>query len=86
MAFSDEFVCTKVRFTFFNGKKHYTVQYSPALRMWFVFDEDMESDCLWKFELKKRDKVICNSDKARNMLNAYFDSIESSHHATNYNF
>lgn len=86
MAFSDEFVCTKVRFTFFNGKKHYTVQYSPALRMWFVFDEDMESDCLAKFELKKREKVVCNQDKARWYLNTYFDSIESSSYASSYNF
>lgn len=86
MGYVNEFVCSKVRFKFWNGKKIYTVEYAPGLRMWFVFDEETESDCLAKFELKKREKVVCNYDKARYYLNTYFDSIKSEDYATTYNF
>lgn len=71
MAIIDEFVCTEVRFTFFNGRKHYTVEYTPALRMWFVFDEDTRQDCLAKYELGKKETV--NLSKAWNYLDMYLN-------------
>lgn len=84
MAFTDQFVCTQVRFKFWNGKKIYTVQYSPGIRMWFVFDEETSENCLWKYELNKREAAICNHAEASEKLDLYFESIGSEFYTVNY--
>ena len=78
----NEFVCTEVRFKFWNGKKIYTVEYAPGIRIWFVFDEETQSDCLASYKLGKNEKAICDYFKAAEYLGQYFDSIHSPFFAT----
>lgn len=73
MSIVNQFVCTKVRFAFFNGRKIYTVEYTPGLHMWFVFDEDMETNCLAKYELGKKEKAILSQDAAWAYLDRYLN-------------
>jgi hypothetical protein len=80
MSFNDQFICTQVRFKFWNGNKAYTVEYTPGLRMWFVFDEETRTDCLWKYELPKKAKPICTHSAARQWLDRYFESINSQYY------
>ena len=60
--------CTKIRFTFFNGKKVYTVEYTQSLISWFVFDGNEESNCLEEYKLTKNGKV--DYETARGYLDA----------------
>jgi len=68
------FVCTKIRFTFFDGEKVYTVEYSPSIRQWYIFEGDGWWDSLENFQLGKNEKVICTHLKAEEYLNKYIKS------------
>ena len=70
---SYEYVCTRVRFTFWDGKVLYTVEYCPSLRMWFVFWDNAETNCLAKYTLGKNEMPVCTQDKAHEYLNNYFN-------------
>lgn len=70
-----EFVCVKARFHFFDGKNNYTVQYNYGLAMWFVFKDEMESDCLWKKEIKPSKSKTPNRDEAEVILYEYLDTV-----------
>jgi hypothetical protein len=74
-----EYVCTKVRFTFWDGKTLYTVEYTPSLRTWFIFDGDTESGCLEKYPLGKKDKAICNHTTAEEHLNKFLETKNKAH-------
>jgi hypothetical protein len=80
MAFTDQFVCPKVRFQFWNGKKIYTVMYSVALRTWYVFDEETEEYCLAKYEVGQTGENPIDLESASDYLNQYFESINSEYH------
>lgn len=72
----NEFVCTEVRFKFWNGKKTYSAEYCPGLRTWYVFDEETTTNCLAKYELVKKTEIICYQNAAT-YLEKYFKSINS---------
>lgn len=84
MSLQNEFVCTEVRFAFWNGQKNFTVHYSPGIRMWFIFDERMTDNCLAKYELGKRETPVVSHAVARLYLDRYFQEIKSEFHTVNY--
>jgi hypothetical protein len=84
MAYRDEFFCTEVRFKFWNGKKIYTVQYSPGIRWWIIFDEETRENSLAHYELGKKEPAIVSHAVARLYLDKYFQSINSNFHTVNY--
>jgi hypothetical protein len=43
--------CTEARFRFFNGNKSYTVEYCFGLSTWYVFEENKNTDALYKKEI-----------------------------------
>ncbi len=54
----------------------FTVEYSPSLKMWFVFKEDMTEDCLFKLKLDKPPKKnSITIEAAENVLQDYLNSI-----------
>lgn len=80
----EQFVCPEIRFKFWNGKKTYTVEICPRLRVWYVFDEETHDNCLFKYEMGKKEKTSFDLEYARRVLNSYFDSIESPFYATSW--
>ncbi len=65
-------ICCKIRFTFWDGKKTYTVHYQPGVDMWYIFDEDTDSDALAQYKPGKKEKVT--HDQALYYLTEYLNS------------
>ncbi len=81
---SKEFVCTEVRFKFWNGKIGYTVEYTPGLRTWFIFAEETKTNCLAEYKLGKNENAVCNHGKASQYLEKYFESAKIEGFVVNY--
>lgn len=86
MSIDNEFMCTTVRFKFWNSKTVYTVEYTPGLRMWFVFADETNENCLFKITLREKERVKCDFEKAQDVLNRYFESIKTEDYASLYGF
>lgn len=68
-----EHVCTKARFAFWDGKTLYTVMYHFGISVWYVFNNDEESNCIYQ----KRNVTSNNIDKfeAEDVLYDFLNAI-----------
>jgi hypothetical protein len=71
-----DFDIVECRFLFNSGKYRFTVEYTPSLRMWFVFKDDTRADCVYKIKLDKPPKSsIITMSAAYDILDKYLDTI-----------
>lgn len=66
-----EFVCCKIRFTFWDGKKIYVVHFAPGVNKWYVFDGDVETNALESYDSPKKEKI--NYDSALYYLTEFLN-------------
>lgn len=72
------FPCVSARFKFWNGKHEYTVEYNYGISMWFVFNNEETTDCVYKKEDKKIPFNKINMYSAANILVDFIDSKNKS--------
>lgn len=61
------------RFMFWNGKEQYTVEFSHGLSMWFVFNNEEQSNCVYKKDKEKRSDKSINIISAREILDKFLE-------------
>ena len=61
------YVCTDVRFLFFDGLSRYTVAYCYGLSKWFIFNDTETSNAIFQKE-DKRTRSTISFDKAKDIL------------------
>ncbi len=70
------FTPINIRIKFTDGPQEFTVEYMPSLKMWFVFKDDMTTDCLYKKDQKKIPKCKdINLESATDVLHEYLETI-----------
>lgn len=68
-----EYVIVDVRFSFFNGKNNYTVEYSYGLKKWFVFKDNTQTNALYiKDNIKMNNANLLS---AEGVLNEYLKTL-----------
>lgn len=57
--------------------QQFTVEYAPSLKVWFVFKDDMSTDCVFKIKHlgKPPKKNSITIEAAEDILNQYLDTI-----------
>lgn len=69
-----EYVCVDARFLFFDGKNHYTVEYSYGLNKWFVFEGEKRTDALYVKAVRPEKNRTPSRTEAGIVLEEYLDS------------
>jgi len=69
-----EYVCVDARFLFFDGKNHYTVEFSYGLSKWFVFEGEKRTGALYVKAINMSKSNTPNRGEAKIVLYEYLDS------------
>lgn len=68
------YIINGARFSFFNGKQKFTVEYCYGISKWFVFKGDEQSDAIFVKEDKKIKLKDINSNSAESILLEYLNN------------
>lgn len=70
-----EYVCTWARFSFFDGKNIFTVEFSYGIMTWFVFKDSDVTDAVFKKKIGPPGKTKSpNREAAGDVLDEYLSN------------